>query len=112
MILIIGLIHVLDAKDSFSDAVYKGWLFYANGVAAVIAAWGIYRKKIWGWNLGLMIAAGSFGGYIASRTVGLPFIPAEPDAWFEPMGVAAMAAEFLFISVFWSKWRQGQTGTH
>ncbi len=100
MILIIGLIHVIDAKDSFSDAVYKGWLFYANGVSAVIAAYGIYQKKVWGWNLGLMIAVGSLGGYIASRTVGLPFIPAEPDAWFEPLGVAAMIAESLFMVVF------------
>jgi hypothetical protein len=103
LILIIGLIHVVDAKDSFSDAVYKGWLFYANGVAAVIAAYGIYRQQDWGWNFGFMIAAGSFGGYIASRTVGLPFIPAEPDAWFEPLGVAAMVAEGLFMAVFISK---------
>ena len=39
----------------------------------------------------------------ASRTVGLPFIPAEPDAWFEPLGVAAMIAEVLFIVVFIGK---------
>ncbi len=103
LVLIIGLIHVIDAKDSFSDAVYKGWLFYANGVAASIAAYGIYHKHNWGWNLGLMIAVGSFGGYIASRTVGLPFIPAEPDAWFEPLGVAAMIAEGLFIALFLGK---------
>ena len=99
-ILIIGLIHGIDAKDSFSDAVYKGWLFYANGIAAVISAYGIYRKHIWGWNFGLMIAVGSLGGYVASRTVGLPFIPAEPDAWLEPLGVAAMIAEGLFVVVF------------
>jgi hypothetical protein len=103
LILIIGLIHVIDAKDSFSDAVYKGWLFYANGVAASVAAYGIYHKYSWGWNLGLMIAVASFGGYIASRTVGLPFIPAEPDAWFEPLGVTAMIAEGLFIALFLGK---------
>ena len=103
LILVVGLIHVIDAKDSFNDAVYKGWLFYANGVAAVSAAYGIYRKQVWGWNLGLMIAVGSLGGYIASRTVGLPFIPAEPYAWFEPLGVAAMIAEGLFVVVFIGK---------
>jgi len=92
---------VIDAKDSFSDALYKGWLFYANGVAAVIAAYGMYLKKVWGWNFGLMIAIGSLGGYIASRTVGLPFIPAEPENWFEPLGVAAMTAEALFVFIFW-----------
>ena len=103
LILIIGLIHAIDAKDSFNDAVYKGWLFYVNGVAALIAAWGIYRKHMWGWNLGLMIAVGSLGGYVASRTVGLPYIPAEPGAWFEPLGLAAMIAEVLFMSVFIGK---------
>jgi len=103
LILIIGLIHVIDAKDSFNDAIYKGWLFYANGLFSLMAAYGIYRQYSWGWNLGLMIALGSLGGYIASRTVGLPFIPAEPNAWFEPLGLAAMSAEILFVIVFIGK---------
>ena len=107
LILMIGLIHVIDAKDSFSDAVYKGWLFYANGVVASIAAYGIFHQKNWGWNLGLLIAVASLGGYIASRTVGLPFIPAEPDAWFEPLGVAAMIAEALLVAVFIGKKKTG-----
>ena len=100
LILIIGLIHIIDAKDSFSDAVYKGWLFLANGVAAAIAAYGIYSKKVCGWNLGLLIAVASIIGYIVSRTIGLPYIPAEPDAWFEPLGVVVMSAEGLFVAVF------------
>ena len=100
LILIIGLIHVIDAKDSFSDAVYKGWLFYANGAGALIAAFGIFRNHNWGWRLGFFIAAGSFVGYVASRTLGLPYIPAEPEAWLEPLGVAALIAEGLFIAVF------------
>ena len=100
LILVIGLIHVIDAKDSFSDAVYKGWLFYANGFGAMIAAYGIYRNHNWGWNMGLLIAAGSFIGYVASRTVGLPYIPAEPDAWFEPLGITAMIAEGFCMAVF------------
>ena len=103
MILAIGLIHVIDANSSFSDAVYKGWLFYANGLASLMAAYGIYSKRFWGWNLGFMIALGSLGGYVASRTVGLPFIPAEPDTWFEPLGLAAMSAEILFVIIFFWK---------
>ena len=100
LILITGLIHVLDAKDSFNDAVYKGWLFYVNGVVATIAAYGIYHKYSWGWNLGLFIAVSSFTGYVISRTVGLPYIPAEPDAWLEPLGVTSLIAEGLFVMVF------------
>ena len=43
--------------------------------------------------------------YCLSRTVGLPYIPAEPDAWLEPLGVASLAAEGLFIGVFVGKSR-------
>ena len=103
LVLIIGLVHLIDAKDSFNDAVYKGWLFYANGIVAVISAIGIYRNQNGGWFLGLLIALGSLGGYVASRTIGLPFIPPEPEAWFEPLGVIAVGAEILFVSVFISK---------
>jgi len=100
LVFAIGFIHVLDAPDSFHDAAYKGWLFYINGVGSFIAAYGIYRKSSWGWNLGLLIAVGSFIGYMLSRTVGLPQLPAEPDAWFEPLGIASFIAEGLFAVVF------------
>ena len=100
LILMTGLIHVIDAPDALSEAAYKGWLFYANGVGALLAAYGIYCKHSWGWNLGLLIAAGSLIGYAVSRSVGLPQIPAEPDAWLEPLGVAALIAEGLFVAVF------------
>jgi len=56
LILIVGLVHVIDAKDSFQDAAYKGWLFYANGVAAAIAAYSIFKKQDWAWYFGLMIS--------------------------------------------------------
>ncbi len=100
LILITGLIHVIDAPDSFQDAAYKGWIFYLNGAAAIIAAYGIFRDRGWGWSLGFLIAAGSFISYIVSRTIGLPRIPAEPDAWLEPLGVASLIAEGLFVVVF------------
>ena len=100
LILSVGLIHVIDAPDCFEEAAYKGWFFYANGLGALMAAFGILRRTTWGWNLALLIAAGSFIGYVASRTVGLPFIPAEPHEWLEPLGVASLIAEALFLMVF------------
>lgn len=101
LIILVGLIHVIDAPGSFEDAAYKGWLFYMNGVAALIAAVGIYRgDRRWGWGLGAGIAAISLLMYAASRSVGLPQIPAEPDAWLEPLGVAAVLSEVLFLGVY------------
>ena len=96
-----GLIHAVEAPDSFGEATYKGVLFVANGIGALVAAIGIYRnQRLWGWTLGLLVAGGAFLAYVASRTVGLPGLAAEPDAWLEPMGVASLVCEGLFIVIF------------
>lgn len=94
-----GLIHVLEARDSFNEATYKGVLFVCNGMAALVAAIAISRNLRWlGWGLGLLVAAGSLIAYVASRTIGLPGLPAEPDAWLEPMGVASLVCEGVFVT--------------
>jgi hypothetical protein len=96
-----GFIHIVEARDSFNDAAYKGMLFVANGLGALVAAFGIYRnQQALGWALGLVVAGGALLAYVASRTIGLPGLPAEPDAWFEPMGVASLVCEGLFVVLF------------
>jgi hypothetical protein len=96
-----GVIHLVTARDSFGEATYKGLLFVANGVGALVAAVGVYRDRSdWGWLLGALVAGGAFVGYVLSRTVGLPGLPAEPDAWLEPLGVASLIAEAAFLIVF------------
>ena len=96
-----GLVHLATARDSFGEATYKGLLFVANGVGALVAAVGVYRDRAdWGWLLGALVAGGAFLGYVLSRTVGLPGLPAEPGAWFEPLGVASLVAEAVFLIVF------------
>lgn len=100
LIVIVGAIHMINAPDSFQEAHYKGWLFYLNGAGALAAACGIFRGQHWGWYLGLMVAVGSFLGYVASRTIGLPLIAAEPEAWFEPLGVLSLMVEAAFITLF------------
>ncbi|MEZ4860658.1 MAG: hypothetical protein R3C14_05100 [Caldilineaceae bacterium] len=100
-IIITGLVHLIDAGDAMGEAAYKGLLFYANGLAALVAAYGIYRgERSWGWHFGALIAAATIVGYVASRTVGLPQIPAEPDEWLEPLGVVSLLAEGLFLVVY------------
>ena len=86
----VGLIHLSLARAAFGNARYEGLLFVAAGVGALVAAVGVYRDRAdWGWLLGALVAAGTFLGYVISRTVGLPGLPAEPDAWLEPLGVAS-----------------------
>ena len=101
LILATGLIHGVEAPEAFDEIMYKGILFSLNAVGALIAAFGIRQnKKGLGWGLGFAVAAGSFIGYVLSRTVGLPGLPPEPDAWFEPLGVASLVVEGLFVVVF------------
>lgn len=96
-----GVIHFAEAQDAFGEATYKGLLFVANGVGALVAAIGLYRnQRQLGWLLGLVIAVGSILAYVASRTIGMPGLPAEPDAWFEPMGVASLVCEVGFVLLF------------
>jgi hypothetical protein len=103
-----GLIHLLEAQDAFGDARYKGILFVANGLGALVAAFGLYINRRWmGWVLGLLVAGGALLAYVASRTVGLPGLPAEPDAWLEPMGVASLVCEGVFVVLFAVAQRKG-----
>ena len=95
-----GVIHLVDAPDSYTEATYKGVLFHANALGCLVVVIGLFRNDRWSWNLGLVIALGSIVAYVASRTVGLPGIAAEPDAWLEPLGVAAVTAEALFAAAY------------
>lgn len=96
LIVITGVIHFIDAPDSFSESSLKGILFTLNGIGALIAAYGIYRNAVWGWLLGLLIAGGAIFGYILSRTIGLPGMEVDP-AWFETLGVFSLVVEGLFL---------------
>ena len=99
LILVTGAIHFIDAPGSFGDATYKGPLFVANGIAAIIAAVGIYRgERIWGWGLGLLVAGGALIAYVISRTVGLPGL--APDVWLEPLGILSLLVEVAYVVLF------------
>lgn len=107
-----ALIHFVEAPAAFSEATYKGLLFVANGVGALIAAGGILRGAwSWGWLLGVVVAGGAMVGYVASRTVGLPGIPAEPDAWLEPWGVASLLLEGIVVLLFFISLRARRRST-
>jgi hypothetical protein len=99
LILVTGAIHLIDAPSSFGDATYKGLLFLANGIAAIIAAFGIHRgERTWGWGLGVLVAGGALVSYVISRTIGLPGL--APDIWLEPLGILSLMVEAAFIVLF------------
>ena len=62
-------------------------------LAFLIAAFGIFRNKDWGWTLGVIVSGIAFVFYIAQETVGFGL----PKNWFEPVKIAAFIVEFSFI---------------
>ncbi len=98
LLALIGLIHLIEAPDQFSDATYKGLLFLANAAGCVVALAGVWRRERWGWGLGALIAAATVIGYVWSRTIGLPGLPVDPDI-FEPLGVVSVIAELAFAGL-------------
>jgi hypothetical protein len=99
LIVVVGLIHLIDAPEDLEEGPYLGFLFLANFLGALVAAAGIYRGSRWGWVIGLLVAGGAFAGYVISRTAGLPGLPAEEE-WLEPLGVLSLVVEALFVGVF------------
>ena len=99
LIVVVGLIHLIDAPEDLEEGSYLGFLFLANFLGALVAAAGIYRGNRWGWVIGLLVTGGAFAGYVISRTAGLPGLPAEEE-WLEPLGVLSLVVEALFVGIF------------
>lgn len=95
-----GMIHLYLARPAYGAVPYLGVLFAASFPGAVAAGWGVYRGAAWGWVLGLLVSLGTLAGYILSRTVGLPGLPAMPGAWLDPFGVASLVSETCFILLY------------
>lgn len=100
LVLATGLIHLVEAPENYEEVAYKGILFFLNAAGALVAAIGIYRgQRSWGWSLGLLVTLGSLIGYVVSRTIGLPGLEVD-DEWFEPLGVASVLVEGLYIVAY------------
>jgi uncharacterized membrane protein HdeD (DUF308 family) len=94
-----GLIHLIEVPDNLAEVPYKGVLFILNGIGSLVAAFLIARGDTRGWQLGFAVAFSAAVGYVLSRTIGLPLLPAEPDAWFEPLGIASLLVELAFLGI-------------
>ena len=55
-----------------------------------------------GWALGTVVSAASVGMYVASRTAGLPGLPALVGWWDYPVGTLSMALAALFVGLHFS----------
>jgi hypothetical protein len=100
LVLATGLIHGVEGPAHYHEAAYQGLLFFLNAAGALVAARGIYRsEKLWGWTLGVLLSAGALMLYLISHTIGLPGLEIDEE-WFEPLGVASLLVEGLYVLVY------------
>ena len=100
LVLATGLMHGVEGPAHSHEAASKGLLFYLNTAGALVAAWGIARgARLWGWSLGALISAGALTLSLVSHTIGLPGLAID-DEWFEPLGVASLLVEGLYVLVY------------
>src|SRR5215212_3867721 len=76
-----GLIHLIGAPEHLQEASYIGVLFVINAAGALIAALGIYRDRLWGWLLGVLVAGGAFVMFMVSLLIGLPAYREHIGMW-------------------------------
>jgi hypothetical protein len=94
-IAVVGVIHLVLAKEYLEEQAYLGALFIAGGVGALIVA-----LRLWfapdrlAWSVGVLIAAGMFVGFILSRTTGLPGF--KESEW-ELSGIVSLILEAGFM---------------
>ena len=102
--LLIGSIHLIVSPHAFDDAAYKGILFLVGVITAFMAAMGIQENALLrGWVLSTLVAGATVAGFIANGTIGLPGLPANPQAWQEPLGVIAfVSASLMLLAAVWA----------
>jgi hypothetical protein len=100
LIMVVGLIHLVEAPEHLEEATYVGVLFFINVLFAFVSAFGIYRGTQWGWVLGILVAGGAFVMYVVSRTIGLPGLAEDVGNWLEPAGILSLIVEGLFVLVY------------
>jgi hypothetical protein len=100
LIVVVGIIHLIEAPEHLEEATYVGVLFLINVLFAFVSAFGIYRGAQWGWVLGVLVAGGAFVMYVVSRAIGLPGLDEVVGNWLEPAGILSLIVEGLFVLVY------------
>jgi Na+/proline symporter len=98
LILAIGVLHAVLAPEYLDEQAYVGVLFILTAIgAAVVAPWLWFRGGRLPWLIGALIAACTFVGFVASRTVGLP---AFKETDWELSGIVSLVLEAA-VFVLW-----------
>jgi hypothetical protein len=99
--LAVAAVHVADqgGVTAFTSPDWLGWSYRAievGGVATAVALM-VPRRARLGWVAGLLLGAGPFVGYVASRTVGVPGDPGDVGNWGYWVGTVSLVVEAALV---------------
>ena len=96
--LALAAIHLVLAPEELEEMPYLGVLFVVGSALLVFAAVALIRGSMQraAWMTGVLVSAGMFVGYLASRMTGLP--GAEREEWGSPLGMASLLLEVAFVA--------------
>jgi hypothetical protein len=90
----IGLIHLLDSIDTYSETRWLFWAYVALMAGTIIVAGALLHRPDARWfAAAALLAAAPIVGFILSRTTGLPGAHDDIGAWTEPLGLASLWIE-------------------
>jgi hypothetical protein len=101
--LAVATAHVADqgGVTAFTAPDWLGWSYRLIEVGGVLVALTLMwpRSARLGWAAGVLLGAGPFVAYIASRTVGVPGDPGDIGNWGDWVGTLALIIEAGLITV-------------
>jgi hypothetical protein len=101
--LAISTAHVADqgGLTAFTSPDWLGWTYRAIEVGGVLTALTLMwpRAAKLGWAAGVLLGAGPFVGYIASRTVGVPGDSVDVGNWGDWLGTVALIVEAGIVTI-------------
>jgi hypothetical protein len=90
----IGLIHLLDSVDTYSETRWLFWAYVALIASTIIVGGALLHRPDARWlAAAALLAATPIAGFILSRTTGLPGADDDIGVWTEPLGLASLWVE-------------------
>ena len=90
----IGLIHLLDSVDTYSETRWLFWAYVALMASTIIVGGALLHRPDARWfAAAALLAATPIAGFILSRTTGLPGADDDIGVWTEPLGLASLWVE-------------------
>ena len=104
--LAIAAVHVADqgGVTVLNSPAWMGWAFRLIEVGGVVTALALLvPRPSWpgpswlGWTAAVLLGAAPFGGYVTSRTVGVPGDPGDVGNWGYWVGTVSLLAEAALV---------------